>query len=282
MISPSVPVMSLFGIYRSSSLLWLRRRTCCNASVPVTGGPISAELLHRQLDLVTGTAALLAAVIGMRERAPSARALGVAAGQAQDLESLGGSHCPEASGTCHTPRHLGRTASRGVLSHRHVPRTAAAAPPAAEAEVRRHQFSALAASDVPACTRVLARTLPACCQCGAVCRISHSSPRHLTWLPLLHRPAPAGLCGLPGRARGDWFRHGPPRFRHDALDAGGDDDRAGLRDGPRAHVAGQPNRRGRDDAQLDPDAAGLARLRGPVAPASRRNIARLGGLSRTG
>jgi len=32
-----------------------------------------------------------------------------------------GGHCPEASGTCHTSRHLGRTASRGVLSRRHVP-----------------------------------------------------------------------------------------------------------------------------------------------------------------
>jgi hypothetical protein len=86
-ISPSVPIMSLFGIYRSSSLLWLRRRTCCSASVPVTGGSVSAELLHRQLDLVTGIAALLA--VDMRERAPFARALGVVAGQAQDLESFG-------------------------------------------------------------------------------------------------------------------------------------------------------------------------------------------------
>jgi hypothetical protein len=51
-----------------------------------------------------------------------------------------------------------------------------------------------------------------------------------------------------------------------------------------AHVAGQPNRRGRDDALLDalPDAVGLARLCGLVAPASRCNIARLGGVSRTG
>jgi hypothetical protein len=92
-ISPSVPIMSLFCIYRSSSLLWLRRRTCCSASVPVTGGSVSAELLHRQLDLVTGIAALLAA--GMRERAPFARALGVVAGQAQDLESLGEAIVPK-------------------------------------------------------------------------------------------------------------------------------------------------------------------------------------------
>jgi hypothetical protein len=34
-ISPSVPFMSLFGIQRSSSLFWLRRRTSCSASVPV-------------------------------------------------------------------------------------------------------------------------------------------------------------------------------------------------------------------------------------------------------
>jgi hypothetical protein len=65
-ISPSVPIMSLFGIYRSSSLLWLWRPTCCSASVPVTGGSVSAELRHRQLDLVTGIAALLA--VDMRER----------------------------------------------------------------------------------------------------------------------------------------------------------------------------------------------------------------------
>src|SRR5580692_2401677 len=135
-ISPSVPIMSLFVIYRSSSLLLLRRRTCCSASVPVTGGLVSAELLHRQLDLVTGIAALLA--VDMRERAPFARALGVVAGQAQDLKSFGESHCPEASGTYYTSRHLGRTASRGVLSHRHVPRTAAGAPPAVKVEVLRH------------------------------------------------------------------------------------------------------------------------------------------------
>jgi hypothetical protein len=49
-------------------------------------------------------------------------------------------------------------------------------------------------------------------------------------------------------------------FRQDALAAVGGDDRAGLRDGPVAHVAGQPSRRRRDDALLDaiPDAAGLA------------------------
>jgi hypothetical protein len=92
-ISPSVPIMSLFVIYRSSSLLWLRRRTCCSASVPVTGGSVSAELLHRQLDLVTGIAALLA--VDMRERAPFARALGVVAGQAQDLESFGEAIVPK-------------------------------------------------------------------------------------------------------------------------------------------------------------------------------------------
>src|ERR1700751_5752541 len=98
-ISPSVPIMSLFGIYRSSSLLWLRRRTCCSASVLVTDGWVSAELLHRQLDLVTGIAALLA--VDMRERAPSARALGVVAGQAQGLESFGEPLVPKAASMPH-------------------------------------------------------------------------------------------------------------------------------------------------------------------------------------
>src|SRR6202046_3613859 len=127
-ISPSVPIMSLFVIYRSSSLLWLRRRTCCSASVPVTGGSVSAELLHQQLDLVTGIAALLA--IDMRERAPFARALWSPCRTSTRSGIPRGDHRPEASGTCHTSRHLGRTASRGVLSHRHVPRTAAGALPA--------------------------------------------------------------------------------------------------------------------------------------------------------
>src|ERR1700760_113441 len=77
--------MSLFGILRFSSLLSLLRRTSCRASVPVTGSSVSVVLLHRQLDLVTGLAALLA--VDMRERAPFARALAVVAGQAQDLES---------------------------------------------------------------------------------------------------------------------------------------------------------------------------------------------------
>jgi hypothetical protein len=61
--------------------------------VPVTGGSVSAELLHQQLDLVTGIAALLA--VDMRERAPFARALGVLTGQAQDLESLGETIAPK-------------------------------------------------------------------------------------------------------------------------------------------------------------------------------------------
>src|SRR5271154_4404812 len=59
-----------------SSLLWLRRRTSCSASVPVTGGSVSAELLHQQLDLVTGF------LLSICERAPFARALGLVAGQA--------------------------------------------------------------------------------------------------------------------------------------------------------------------------------------------------------
>src|SRR3984957_14685735 len=92
-ISPSVPIMSLFVIYRSSSLLWLPCRTCCSASVPVAGGSVSAGLLHRQLDLVTGIAAHLA--VDMRERAPFARALEVVAGQAQALESFGEAIVPK-------------------------------------------------------------------------------------------------------------------------------------------------------------------------------------------
>ena len=114
-ISPSVPVMSLSGIYRSSSLLWLRRRTCY---VPVTGGSVSAELLHQQLDLVTGTAALPAA--GMR--ACTVRPCPLTRCRTSTRSGIPrGGYCPGASGTCHTSRHLGRTASRGVLSRRHVP-----------------------------------------------------------------------------------------------------------------------------------------------------------------
>jgi hypothetical protein len=61
--------------------------------VPVTGGSVSVELLHRQLDLVTGIAALLA--VDMRERAPFARALGVVAGLAQGLVSFGEAVVPK-------------------------------------------------------------------------------------------------------------------------------------------------------------------------------------------
>src|ERR1700733_1266665 len=135
-ISPSVPIMSLSGIYRSSSLFWLRRRTCCSASVPVTGGSVSAELLHRQLDLVTGIAALLA--VDMRERAPFARALGVAAGQAQDLESFWEAIIPKPA--VHATRvSASRPNSFSPCAEPPPrPRTAAAAPPAVEVEVLRH------------------------------------------------------------------------------------------------------------------------------------------------
>ena len=64
-----------------------------SAGVSVTGGSVGVKLLRRQLDLVTGTAALLA--VDMRERAPFARALGLVAGQAQDLESLGEAIVPK-------------------------------------------------------------------------------------------------------------------------------------------------------------------------------------------
>src|ERR1700691_2795595 len=103
---------------RSSSLLWLRRRTSCSASVPVTGGSVSAELLHQQLDLVTGIAALLAVDM----RACTVRPCPWTRCRTSTRSGIPrGGHCPEASGTCHTSRHLGRTASRGVLSPRHVP-----------------------------------------------------------------------------------------------------------------------------------------------------------------
>src|ERR1700677_1752885 len=69
-----------------------------------------------------------------------------------------------------------------------------------------------------------------------------------------------GGAGFPGEQGQVGFRYGPTRFRQDALAAGCGDDRVGLCDGPGAHVAGQPNRRGREDALLDavPDAVGLA------------------------
>src|SRR5487761_475461 len=136
MTVPSVSMKSLFGIQQSSSLLWLPRRTCCSASVPVTGGSVSAELLQQQLDLVTGIAALLA--IDRRERAPFARAHWSPCRTGTGSGIPRGDHRPEASGPCHASRHLGRTASRGVLSHRHVPRTAAGASPAVEVEVLRY------------------------------------------------------------------------------------------------------------------------------------------------
>src|SRR4029077_16354495 len=81
-----------------------------------------AELLHRQLDLVTGIAALLA--VDMRQRAPFARALGVVAGQAQDLESFGEAIVPKPA--VHTTR-LGISAEQLLL-----------AVPAVEVEVLRH------------------------------------------------------------------------------------------------------------------------------------------------
>jgi hypothetical protein len=68
-------------------LLWLRRPRTLQRERARHGRFGQAELVLQQLDLVTGTAALLAA--GTRERAPSARALGTVAVQALDLESLG-------------------------------------------------------------------------------------------------------------------------------------------------------------------------------------------------
>src|SRR3984885_10808843 len=147
-ISPSVPIMSLFVIYRSSSLLLLRRRTCCNASVPVTGGSVSAELLHRQPDLVTGIAAHLAVICASVHRSPV------------PLESLQYRHKiwnPSGKPLSRSQRQMPHVwASRPNSFSRCAeppprPRTAAGAPPAVEVEVLRHSFSALAASDVPAC-----------------------------------------------------------------------------------------------------------------------------------
>src|ERR1700750_516266 len=54
--------LAILLIQQSSSLLWLRRCTSCSASVPVTGGSVSVELLHRQLDFVTGIAAFLLSI----------------------------------------------------------------------------------------------------------------------------------------------------------------------------------------------------------------------------
>src|ERR1700735_5354709 len=42
---PAVSIMSLFGIQRSSLLLWLRAAHLATRAVPVTGGSVSAELL---------------------------------------------------------------------------------------------------------------------------------------------------------------------------------------------------------------------------------------------
>jgi hypothetical protein len=96
----------------------MRRGTSCSASVPVTGGSVRAELLHQQLDLVTGTAALLA----VDTRACTVRPCPWTRCRTGTKSGIPrGGHRPEASGTCHTSRHLGRTASRGVLSRRRVP-----------------------------------------------------------------------------------------------------------------------------------------------------------------
>src|SRR6201995_6084748 len=127
-------------------LLWLRRRTCCSASVPVAGGSVSAELLHRQLDLVTGIAALLA--VDMRERAPFARALGIVAGQDPSLASCGEVIVPKPA--VHATR-LG-------ISAKHLPAArcptatfpkSQQAPPATEVEALRSYVSVPAASDIP-------------------------------------------------------------------------------------------------------------------------------------
>jgi hypothetical protein len=149
--------MSLFGILRFSSLLWLRRRTSCSASVPVTGSSVSVEFHRRQLDLVTGIAALLA--VDMRERAPFAHALGLVAGQDQIWPPSGRPlsrsqpYMPHVSAS--RPNSFSRRVeppprspnrSRRTTSHR--------------GKVLRSYVSVPAASGIPACPRTFACTRP--------------------------------------------------------------------------------------------------------------------------
>jgi len=219
-----------------------------------------------------------------RERAPFARTLGVVAGQAQYLESFGGSHCPEASGTCHTSRHLCRTASRGVLSHRHVPpnrsrRTAScrgrSPPPLVQRAggLRCSRLHSGVCSHSPRLLPVRSR-LPHKSQFTRISYLASASPSPRTCWAV--RPSQASMEKLVS----DMGRRGFDRMRSPRAAT-----MIALASATgHAHVAGQPNRRGRDDALLDalPDAVGLARLCGSVAPGSRCNIARLGGVSRTG
>jgi hypothetical protein len=138
--------MSLFGIYRSSSLLWLRRRTSCSASVPVTGGSVSVELLHRQLDLVTGIAAFLLSICASVNPSPVPSE---SLQDWQDLESLGVAIVPKptvratASRRGRSPAPLGQRADglrcsrlhSGVCSH--TPRL----PPARSCLPHKSQFT---------------------------------------------------------------------------------------------------------------------------------------------
>lgn len=132
--------MSLFGIQRSSSLLWLRRRTSCSscsASVLVTGGSVSAVPLHQQLDLVTGLAAALA--VGLLSICASVHRSPAPLGSLQDRHKSwnpSGSRRLEATGTCHTSRHLGEQLL-ALCRATSTSRTTAGVRPAVEVEVPR-------------------------------------------------------------------------------------------------------------------------------------------------
>jgi hypothetical protein len=146
----------------------------------------------------------------MRERAPFARALAVVAGQAQDLESSGeaivskpAAHAtrPGIPAACaepppRPPNRSRRTASRGGRSPTPLGQRAGG--------LRCSRLHSGACSHSPHRRKH-----------GAACRIRHSSPEHRTWLPLPHRPASAGRCGLPGRAGRSWLP-----IRADAVSAG--------------------------------------------------------------
>src|ERR1700743_581369 len=54
--------LAILLIQQSSSLLWLRRCTSCSGSVPVSGVSVRFDILHRQLDFITGIAAFLLSI----------------------------------------------------------------------------------------------------------------------------------------------------------------------------------------------------------------------------
>lgn len=92
-ISPSVPIMSLFGIYRSSSIVLaaashsLQRERAPSRAVRSVPDSFTSSLISLQAQQRFS--------LPVCERAPFARALGLAAGQAQDLESPGEALVPK-------------------------------------------------------------------------------------------------------------------------------------------------------------------------------------------